>query len=181
MRIAKFNSLHSAIRNPQSEIEIRGVYMKHIIQLNVNGEEFEILTEVHKTLLEVLREDLGLTGTKRGCDLGSCGACTVLINGRPHLSCLTLAADAQGKKVMTIEGLSPDGRLHPLQKSFVEKGAIQCGFCTPGMILTAKVFLDENPHPSEREVKKAISGNLCRCTGYVKIVEAILSVAKETS
>jgi carbon-monoxide dehydrogenase small subunit len=155
--------------------------MKCILRLNVNGEEFEVLTEVHKTLLEVLREDLGLTGTKRGCDLGSCGACTVLIDGKPHLSCLTLAADAQGKKVVTIEGLRPDGELHPLQKSFVEKGAIQCGFCTPGMILTAKAFLDENPHPSEKEVKKAISGNLCRCTGYVKIVEAILSVAKEES
>lgn len=153
--------------------------MKRIIQFNVNGEEFEILTEVHKTLLEVLREDLGLTGTKRGCDLGSCGACTVLIDGRPHLSCLTLVASVQGKKVVTIEGLNLGGEIHPLQKSFVEKGAIQCGFCTPGMILTAKAFLDEHPYPSGGDVKKAISGNLCRCTGYVKIVEAILSVAKE--
>jgi aerobic carbon-monoxide dehydrogenase small subunit len=155
--------------------------MKQIIRLKVNGEEFEILTEAHKTLLEVLREDLGLTGTKRGCDLGSCGACTVLIGGKPHLSCLTLAASVQGKEVVTIEGLSVGGELHPLQKSFVEKGAIQCGFCTPGMILTAKAFLDENPQPSEGEVKKAISGNLCRCTGYVKIVEAILSAGEETS
>ncbi len=151
--------------------------MKRILKLNVNGEEFEILTEVHKTLLEVLREDLGLTGTKRGCDLGTCGACTVLIEGKPYLSCLTLAADVQGKKILTIEGLSQKGELHPLQKAFVEKGAIQCGFCTPGMILTAKAFLEEQPHPSEGELKKAISGNLCRCTGYVKIVEAILSVA----
>ncbi len=149
--------------------------MKRVIKLHVNGEEVEVLTEIHKTLLEVLREDLGLTGTKRGCDLGTCGACTVLIDGKPHLSCLTLAVDVQGKKVMTIEGLSSDGGLHPLQKTFVEKGAIQCGFCTPGMILTAKAFLDEHPNPSEGEVKKAISGNLCRCTGYVKIVEAILS------
>ena len=155
--------------------------MKMIIRLYVNGEEHEILTEVHKTLLEVLREDLGLTGTKRGCDLGACGACTVLIDGKPHLSCLTLAASVQKKKIVTIEGLSGDGELHPLQKSFVERGAIQCGFCTPGMILTAKGFLDEQPRPSEQEVKRAISGNLCRCTGYTKIVEAIMAVReKET-
>jgi len=153
--------------------------MKRILKLNVNSEEKEILTEVNKTLLEVLREDLGLTGTKRGCDLGTCGACTVLIEGKPYLSCLTLVVDVQGKKIVTIEGLAQDGELHPLQKSFVEKGAIQCGFCTPGMILTAKAFLDENPHPSEGNVKKAISGNLCRCTGYVKIVEAILSVSEK--
>ena len=153
--------------------------MKHVIKLHVNGEEFEILTEVHKTLLEVLREDLGLTGTKRGCDLGTCGACTVLIDGKPYLSCLTLATAVQGKQIITIEGLTQDGELHPLQKAFVEKGAIQCGFCTPGMILTAKALLDEHPHPSEGEVKRAISGNLCRCTGYVKIVEAILSVAEK--
>jgi carbon-monoxide dehydrogenase small subunit len=153
--------------------------MKHILKLHVNGEEFEVLTEIHKTLLEVLREDLGLTGTKRGCDLGTCGACTVLIEGKPYLSCLTLAVDVQGKKIVTIEGLAQDGELHPLQKAFVEKGAIQCGFCTPGMILTAKAFLEENSHPSEGDVKKAISGNLCRCTGYVKIVEAILSVAEK--
>jgi carbon-monoxide dehydrogenase small subunit len=151
--------------------------MKRIIALNVNSEDFEVLIEPHKTLLEVLREDLGLTGTKRGCDLGTCGACTVLIEGKPYLSCLTLAVDVQGKKIVTIEGLAQDEETHPLQKAFVEKGAIQCGFCTPGMILTAKAFLDENPHPSEEEVKKAISGNLCRCTGYVKIVEAILSVS----
>jgi carbon-monoxide dehydrogenase small subunit len=149
--------------------------MKRIINLHVNGEEFEVLTQVHKTLLEVLREDLGLTGTKRGCDLGTCGACTVLIEGKPFLSCLTLAVDVQGKKIITIEGLADERKPQPLQKAFVEKGAIQCGFCTPGMILTAKAFLDENPHPSEIEVKRAISGNLCRCTGYIKIVEAILS------
>jgi carbon-monoxide dehydrogenase small subunit len=155
--------------------------MKRIIKLNVNGEDFEILTEVHKTLLEVLREDLGLTGTKRGCDLGACGACTVLIDGKPFLSCLTLAVNVQGKKIVTIEGLAPEGKFHPLQKAFVEKGAIQCGFCTPGMILTAKALLDENPRPSEKDVRKAISGNLCRCTGYVKIVEAILSAAPSPS
>ena len=158
---------------------MKEVFMKKILKLHVNGEEYEVLTEIHKTLLEVLREDLGLTGTKRGCDLGACGACTVLIDGKPYLSCLTLAAAVQGKKIMTIEGLAQEGELHPLQKAFVQKGAIQCGFCTPGMIMTAKAFLDEHPHPSEREVKRAISGNLCRCTGYVKIVEAILSVAEE--
>lgn len=149
--------------------------MKRIIKLHVNGDEFEVLTEVNKTLLEVLREDLGLTGTKRGCDVGACGACTVLIDGKPQLSCLTLAMAVQGKEIITIGGLAQRGELHPLQKAFVEKGAIQCGFCTPGMILTAKAFLDEHPHPSEGEVKRAISGNLCRCTGYVKILEAILS------
>ena len=153
--------------------------MKQAIKLHVNGEEHEILTEMNRTLLEVLRENLGLTGTKRGCDLGTCGACTVLINGRPHLSCLTLAVDVQEKEILTIEGLSQEGKLHPLQKGFVEKGAVQCGFCTPGMILTAKALLDEHPRPSEGEVKRAISGNLCRCTGYVKIVEAILSSIKE--
>ena len=153
--------------------------MKRVIKLHVNGEEFEVLTETHKMLLDVLREDLGLTGTKRGCDLGTCGACTVLIEGKPYLSCLPLAADVQGKKILTIEGLSQKGELHPLQNAFVEKGAIQCGFCTPGMILTAKAFLDEQPHPSEGELKKAISGNLCRCTGYVKIMEAILSVSEK--
>ena len=152
--------------------------MKHILQLHVNGETYEVLTQIHKTLLEVLREDIGLTGTKRGCDLGACGACTVLIDGKPHLSCLTLAVDVQGKEVLTIEGLSHNGDLHPLQKAFIEKGAIQCGFCTPGMILAAKAFLDEQPHPSEEEVKRAISGNLCRCTGYGKIVEAILTASE---
>jgi len=162
-------------------VEVRGkeVFMKRILNLNVNGEEFEVLTEVHRTLLEVLRENLGLTGTKRGCDLGTCGACTVLIEGKPCLSCLTLAVDVQGKKIVTIEGLAQDGEPHPLQKAFVQKGAIQCGFCTPGMILTAKAFLNQNPNPSEEEVKQAISGNICRCTGYVKIVEAILSVTEK--
>ncbi len=153
--------------------------MKQVLRLHVNGDEFEILTETHKTLLEVLREDLGFTGTKRGCDLGNCGACTVLMDGKPYLSCLTLAVAAQGKTIITIEGLAQGGEPHPLQKAFVEKGAIQCGFCTPGMILTAKAYLDERPHPSEEEIKQAMSGNLCRCTGYTKILEAILSVVKK--
>ena len=153
--------------------------MKRILKIHVNGEEHEVLTETHNTLLEVLREDLGLTGTKRGCDLGACGACTILIDGKPTLSCLTLAADAQGKEIVTIEGLARDGELHPIQKAFVEKGAIQCGFCTPGMVMTTKAFLDEHPHPAEGEIRRAISGNLCRCTGYAKIVEAIRSVAEK--
>jgi carbon-monoxide dehydrogenase small subunit len=170
------------LRTPNSELKTlyrKVLMMKHILRLHINGEEFEILTEKNKTLLEALREDLGFTGTKRGCDLGSCGACTVLIDGKPHLSCLTLAATVQRKKIITIEGLVQKGDLHPLQKAFIEKGAIQCGFCTPGMILTAKAFLDEHPHPSNGDTKKAISGNLCRCTGYVKIVEAITSVAEK--
>ena len=125
------------------------------------------------TLLETLRERLGLTGTKQGCDMGQCGACTVLLDGQPVRSCLTLAMDAQGQEITTIEGLARNGELHPLQRAFHEHGAIQCGFCTPGMILTAKTLLDENPTPTVREVKQAISGNLCRCTGYVKIIEAI--------
>ena len=152
--------------------------MKRIITLKVNGEEHDVVRKDNTTLLEVLREDLELTGTKRGCDVGTCGACTVLIDGEPRLSCLTLAMDAQGKDITTIEGLAVEGELHPLQSAFVEKGAIQCGFCTPGMILTAKAFLDEQPNPSEAEIKKAISGNICRCTGYSKIVEAIKSVSE---
>ncbi len=155
--------------------------MKHVMKLHVNGEEVEVFEEINKTLLDVLRDNLGLTGTKRGCDLGTCGACTVLIEGKPYLSCITLVADVKSKKIVTIEGLANAGELHPLQKAFVEKGAIQCGFCTPGMILTAKAFLDHYPRPSEGEVKKVISGNLCRCTGYVKIVEAILSTVDSSS
>jgi carbon-monoxide dehydrogenase small subunit len=126
----------------------------------------------------VLREDLGLTGTKEVCDLGTCGACTVLIDRKPALSCLTLAVACKGKEILTIEGLRQGETLHPLQNSFIQHGAIQCGMCTPGMILSAKALLDENPQPTEMEVRKAIAGNLCRCTGYVKIVEAILCVAR---
>lgn len=152
--------------------------MKQVIELKVNGEFYEVAVEAHRTLLEVLREDLGLTGAKEGCDVGDCGSCTVLINGRAMFSCLILAVDAKGKEILTIEGLAREGELHPLQKSFVEEGAIQCGYCTPGMILVAKSLLDRNPKPTEQEVKKAISGNLCRCTGYTKIVKAILAVAQ---
>ena len=152
--------------------------MKQIIELKVNGELYEVAVEPHRTLLEVLRENLGLTGAKEGCDVGDCGSCTVLINGKPMFSCLILAVDAKGKDILTIEGLAKEGELHPLQKSFVEQGAIQCGYCTPGMILVSKSLLDKNPKPTEQEVKKAISGNLCRCTGYTKIVKAILATAQ---
>ncbi len=135
-----------------------------------------MLLAPNQTLLEVLRDSLGLIGTKRGCDLGACGACTVLINGEARLSCLMLAMDAVGKEIVTIEGLSEDGELHPLQSAFVEKGGLQCGFCTPGMIMTAKGILDEEAHPTEEIIKKKMAGNLCRCTGYKKIIEAVMSV-----
>lgn len=152
--------------------------MKEKITLQVNGEEFSVDVEPYWTLLDVLRRELGLTGTKKGCDHGDCGACTVLIDGKAVNSCLVLAVAAEGKEIITIEGLAKDGDLHPLQKAFVEYGAIQCGYCSPGMILSAKALLDENPHPAEEDVRKNIAGNLCRCTGYVKIVEAITAVAE---
>ena len=150
--------------------------MKELIELKVNGEEYEVAIQPWRTLLEVLRNDLGLTGAKRGCDEGDCGACTVIIDGKTKLACLTLAIEAEGKEIETIEGLAKGGELHPIQEAFVEHGAIQCGFCTPGMILSAKALLEENPKPSEEEIRRGISGNLCRCTGYVKIVEAIQEV-----
>jgi carbon-monoxide dehydrogenase small subunit len=150
---------------------------KQIIQLTVNGEEYEVVAAPNQTLLEVLREDLALTGTKEACGEGACGTCTVLLDGKPVRSCLTLAVEVQGREVTTIEGLAPMGELHPVQKAFVEYGAIQCGFCSPGMILTAKALLDENPSPTEQEARQAISGNVCRCTGYAKIVEAMLKAA----
>ena len=150
---------------------------KQGVELSINGDRYEALVAPNQTLLEVLRDTLGLVGTKRGCDLGACGACTVLINGEAHLSCLMLALDAVGKEVATIEGLSTGAELHPLQTAFVEKGGVQCGFCTPGMIMTAKSVLDEEPHPTEEIIKKKMAGNLCRCTGYKKIIEAVVSVA----
>ena len=152
--------------------------MKRAIELNINGDSHELLVAPNHTLLEVLRENLGLMGTKRGCDLGACGACTVLVDGEAYLSCLMLAVDAVGKNIMTIEGLTTGGDLHPLQSAFIEQGGIQCGFCTPGMILTAEAILTEEEHPSEHEIKKKMAGNLCRCTGYKKIIEAIVSVSE---
>lgn len=153
------------------------MHRKGSLTLTVNGEKHEVFIEPKQTLLEVLREDLGLTGAKEVCDMGSCGACTVLLDNKPVLSCLTLAVACTGKEITTIEGLRKGDELHPLQDAFIQKGAIQCGMCTPGFILTAKALLEENPHPSEMEVREAISGNLCRCTGYVKVVEAIMSAS----
>jgi aerobic carbon-monoxide dehydrogenase small subunit len=152
--------------------------MKTIIHLTVNSEPVEIAVGPNRTLLELLREDLGLTGTKHGCGLGDCGACTVILDGKPVNACLVLALQANGREVLTIEGLAENGHLHPLQQAFVDKGAIQCGFCTPGMVLSAKALLDDNPRPTEGEIRTALSGNLCRCTGYQKIVEAIEDAAK---
>lgn len=151
--------------------------MSHRIQISVNGELYVLSVEPKKTLLDLLREDLELTGTKKGCDHGECGACTVLLNGQPVQACLVLAVEADGKEVLTIEGLADGSRLHPLQEAFIRHGAVQCGYCSPGMILTAKALLDENPRPTEMEVKKAIAGNLCRCGTYNKVVKAVLSVA----
>ena len=153
--------------------------MKQRIELRINEEVYTVEIEPQRTLLEVLRENLGLTGTKEGCGKGDCGACTVLIDGEPVLSCLTLAIEAQGKDIVTIEGLADGEKLHPIQEAFVDYGAIQCGFCTPGMILSAKSLLDKTPNPDGDEIKEAISGNLCRCTGYVKIIEAIKEAAKK--
>lgn len=149
------------------------------VKLNVNGKEYEVEVKPHWTLLQVIRDQLGLTGTKYGCGTGECGSCTVIIDGKPMTSCLVLAASAEGRKIVTIEGISNGDRLHPLQEAFIEEGAIQCGYCTPGMILTAKAFLERNPNPTEEDVRRAIDGNLCRCTGYVKIIKAILKASKK--
>jgi aerobic carbon-monoxide dehydrogenase small subunit len=149
------------------------------VSLTLNGQPVVRDCPAERILLDFLREDLNLTGTKRGCDLGTCGCCTVLLDGRPTLSCLTLAHAVHGKEVTTIEGVSPPQGLNPVQKAFVEHGATQCGFCTPGFVLSAVALLKERPNPSEEEVVRAISGNLCRCTGYTKIVEAILAVPQE--
>jgi carbon-monoxide dehydrogenase small subunit len=151
--------------------------MRKQISLKVNGQEREIMVEPRQTLLDALRYDLGLTGTKEGCGDGNCGSCTVLLNGQAVNSCLVFAIEVEGQEITTIEGLSQGGKLHPLQHAFIDEGAVQCGFCIPGFILMAKAFLDSNPHPTEVEVRKAIAGNLCRCTGYDKIVRAILKVA----
>ena len=154
------------------------VMRREEIVLNVNHVSYKVVIEPWRTLVEVLRETLGLTGTKKSCNEGECGACTVLMDGKAVASCLVLAIDAQGKEIVTIEGLSEGEKLHPLQEAFLKHGAIQCGFCTPGMVLSAKALLDENPKPTAHEVRKAISGNLCRCTGYQQIVDAILAASK---
>jgi carbon-monoxide dehydrogenase small subunit len=143
------------------------------ITLRVNGESREILVPVHRTLLEVLREDLDLIGTKHGCELGECGTCTVLVDGAPVLSCLALPVDLEGAEITTVEGMADGGRLHPLQQAFAELGAAQCGYCTPGILLTAKALLAEEPMPTRQRIREALAGNLCRCTGYTKILDAV--------
>ena len=152
--------------------------MKRAIECKVNGRKVQLSLQGNETLLECLRDHLDLTGTKSGCEHGDCGACTVLIDGHPVNSCLVLAAEVEGKEITTIEGIAGDQELHPLQQAFVDYNAIQCGFCTPGMILTAVALLSENPDPSEAEIRHYLQGNLCRCTGYGKIVQAIQAVAR---
>jgi len=152
--------------------------MTHSIELVVNGKRHRLMVEPEELLVDVLRERLGLTGTKKGCGTGDCGACTVLMNGRAVNSCLVLAVAADGAEITTIEGLAADGELHPLQQAFVEHGAVQCGYCTPGMIMAAKALLDENPHPSEEDIRSALAGNICRCTGYARILAAVKAAAE---
>ena len=151
--------------------------MKKLVELTVNGQRYDVVISPRELLVDVLRKKTGFTGAKKGCGEGQCGACTVLIDGQPVVSCLTLAIACQGKKIATIEGIAESGRLNSLQQAFVDHGAIQCGFCTPGMIMSATALLEENPQPSEAEIRSALVGNLCRCTGYVKIVEAIQDAA----
>src|SRR5215467_9788001 len=153
--------------------ELDRAVQREVLTLRVNGEEHQLLAPVHKTLLEVLREDMGLTGTKHGCELGECGTCTVLVDGEPQLSCLLLPIQLEGREVTTIEGLGGPADLHPLQQAFAELGAAQCGYCTPGMLLAASALLERTPRPDREEIKAALAGNLCRCTGYWKIVEAV--------
>ena len=150
------------------------------ISITVNNKHYQLTIPPWRTLLEVIREDLKLTGTKEGCGLGECGACTVIMDGKTVNSCLVLATEADGKQITTIEGLAEGEKLHPLQQAFVDHGGLQCGFCTPGMIMSAKALLDKNPHPTEDEIKRGIAGNLCRCTGYAKIIESIKAAAEDT-
>ena len=151
--------------------------MRELITLQVNGERHEVAALPHHTLLEVLREELGLIGTKHGCELGECGACTVLLDGVPVLSCLTLPLEVQEREITTIEGLEQRGELHPLQETFAELGAAQCGYCTPGMLLSGAALLEQHPQPTRKQIKEALAGNLCRCTGYTKIYEAVDAAA----
>jgi aerobic-type carbon monoxide dehydrogenase small subunit (CoxS/CutS family) len=150
---------------------------KRIVKLTINKEIHEVAINVNRTLLEVLREDLSLTGTKESCGQGACGSCTILLDGLPVRSCLLLAVETEGRDITTIEGLSQGGKLHPVQDAFIEHHAIQCGFCSPGMILTASALLEKNPQPTEDEIRQALSGNICRCTGYAKIIGAVKALA----
>jgi carbon-monoxide dehydrogenase small subunit len=154
---------------------------KTLLRLRVNGEIHQVATEINKTLLEVLREDMNLTGTKHGCELGECGTCAVLVDGQPVLSCLMLGIEAVDRDIVTVEGLTQNGKVHPLQKAFADLGAAQCGYCIPGILLTAKALLDEKSRPTRDEIRQALSGNLCRCTGYTKILQAVELAAKEIS
>ncbi len=151
------------------------------VVLNVNGSAYPVEVKVNRTLLDVLRDDLGLTGTKEGCGTGDCGACSVLLDGKPVNSCLVLAIEADGREIVTVEGLARGDKLDPLQQAFVEEGAVQCGFCTPGMLISAKGLLNENPRPTELQVRQALAGNLCRCTGYVRIVSAVLKASEKVT
>lgn len=152
---------------------------KRVLSFTLNGDPTEVIVKDNMTLLDLLRDKLGLTGTNKGCEQGECGACTVMLDGKPVNSCCTLAVECEGREVVTIEGIAKGGKLHPIQRQFIEKWALQCGYCTPGMIMSAKALLDVNPHPTELEIREAIEGNLCRCTGYAKIVEAIQAAAAE--
>lgn len=153
--------------------------MKHKIRLRINEELYEVSVEPNKTLIDIIRDDIGLTGTKKGCGTGDCGSCTIILDGKPVNSCLILGVEVDGSNILTIEGLRKGEELHPIQKAFIEHGAIQCGYCTPGMIISAKALLDNFPNPTEDQVKMALSGNLCRCTGYKKIIEAIMNVGSQ--
>ena len=152
--------------------------MKRVLSFTLNGDPIEVVCKDNMTLLDLLRDKLGLTGTKKGCEQGECGACTVMLDGKPVNSCCTLAVECEGRDVVTVEGIAKNGQLHPIQKQFIEKWALQCGYCTPGMIMAAKVLLDRDPHPTREEIHAAMSGNLCRCTGYTKIEEAIVAASR---
>lgn len=154
---------------------------KLLLSLTVNGDSVELAVTPNSTLLEVLRNDLGLTGVKEGCSEGTCGACTVLMDGRPIRSCITLAVEAEGAEILTIEGVAASGELHPVQEAFVDHGAVQCGFCTPGMVLASKALLDKDPSPSDDTIRNALAGNFCRCTGYTKILQAVRAAADNIS
>ena len=156
--------------------------MKQLITLNINNQDYEVAVTPMDLLVDVVRKTIGLTGTKKGCGQGDCGACTMLIDGQPQLSCITLAVAAVGKKIVTIEGIAnEDGTLHPIQDAFLDHGAVQCGFCTPGMILSSKALVDRNPNPTRDEIKRALAGNTCRCTGYIKILDAVEAYAKSVA